>query len=338
MAALVQTLPVQTTTITMLGRPSSAGAYPQSTGAYPPQPSQQQSRTFQANRYNNVPATGYRGLPATGPVAPYAFTSTPQLANAKYRATATSTGKSASAPKVPQVSQSSSQPSSPIGLPQIDAGSRLSMGLPTIPTTGSLMGPSQSPVTVAKPSPDRYRRNGKRVEGESGPNRVAAGSALPSGSGMAAVGSLYSHPSQSSSTPSLSSQTSYRGSAYGTTGSKNSSADDLHVGRNQTPDLAARYRRRSLGNIETAGLIHSTDAQDTSSPHPNAFLSHQQTPQAQQTQPSQQTQPNHVQGQRPAHSHTASSDSRTSSRSGRSSRPGSVSLSPSFVSSRNHRF
>lgn len=328
MAALVQTLPVQTATITMLGRPSSAGGYsPQNTGAYPPQSSQAQSRHFQANRYNNLSATGYRGLPPTGPVAPYAFTSTPQLANAKYRPAPASTGRSISAPKVSQVSQPSSQPTSPTMLPQIDAGSRLSIGLPIIPTTGSFMGPSQSPVT-AKPSPDRYRRVGKRLEGESGPNRAATASALPSGSGMAAVGSLYSHPSQSSSTPSLSSQTSYRGSTYAPSGSKNSSADDLQLGRNQTQDLAARYRRRSLGNIETAGLIHSADPQETSSPHPNAFLGPQQ-PQniqpVQYIQPAQQTQSAHGQGQRPSHSHTASSESRTSSRSGRSSRPGSVS-------------
>ncbi|KEF57007.1 uncharacterized protein A1O9_07197 [Exophiala aquamarina CBS 119918] len=316
MAALVQTLPVQTTTVTMIGRPTSSGGYS-------PQASQPQSRNFQANRYNNVSSTGYRGLPATGPVAPYAFTSTPQLA-AKYRTTPGSAGRSTSAPKVPQASQSSSQPTSPTALPQIDVGSRLSIGLPVISTTGSFMGPTPSPVTVAKPSPDRYRRNGgKRVEGESGPNRVAVGSAFPSGSGMAAVGSLYSHPSQSSSTPSLSSQTSYRGSAYGPSGSKNSSADDLHVGRIQSPDLAARYRRRSLGNIETAGLIHSTDSQDTSSPHPNAFLPHQQA---------QQTQPTYAQAQRPTHSHTASSDSRTSSRSGRSSRPGSARADQPIVS------
>lgn len=314
MAALVQTLPVQTTTVTMIGRPGSSGGYS-------PHASQSQSRNFQGSRYNNLPATGYRGLPATGPVAPYAFTSTPQL-SATSRAAPGSAGRSTSAPKVPQASQASSQPGSPTTLPQIDVGSRLSIGLPVLQTTGSLMGPAPSAVAGARPSPDRYRRNaGKRVDGESGPNRLSAGSALPSGSGMAAVGSLYSHPSQSSSTPSLSSQTSYRGSTYGPSGSKNSSADDLHVGRTQPADLAARYRRRSLGNIETAGLIHSTDTQDSSSPHPNSFLPQQQTVPA---APAQQAQPSFAQPQRPTHSHTASSDSRASSRSGRSSRPGSV--------------
>ncbi|KIX07772.1 uncharacterized protein Z518_02426 [Rhinocladiella mackenziei CBS 650.93] len=327
MAALVQTLPPQTATVTMLGRPSSSGGYPS-------QGSPSQARNHQPNRYSNMSAAGYRGIPASGPVAPYAFTSTPQLtntnANINSRQFAINTPRSISSPKIPQThpgGSPSSLPTSPTSLSHVDAGNRpLSLGLPAIPPTSSLMGPSltippAAAVTTAasKPSPDRYRRNMRRPDGESALNRVSTASALPSGSGMAAVGSLYNHPSQSSSTPSFGSQQSYRGSTFGSSGLKNSSADDIQLGRSQTPELAARYRRRSFGSIETAGLNHSSDTQETSSPHPNAFLPSHANPDA------------NVPPQRPIHQHTASSDSVASSRSTRSSRPGSVRNEPASV-------
>lgn len=314
MAALVQTLPPQTATVTMLGRPSSSGGYP-SAG------SQGQMRNHhQPSRYNNM-STGYRGIPSSGPIAPYAFTSTPNLANTNAginpRHFALNSGRSISSPKVPPVGTSpSSQPISANGLPHVDAGNRpLSLGLPAIPSTGPLLGPTPQ-STAPKPSPDRYRRNQRRPDAESSPNRTAAGTAFPSGSGMAAVGSLYNHPSQSNSTPTLSSQQSHRNSTYGGGArAMSSSADDLQLGRNQPPELAARYRRRSFGSIDTAGLNHSTDSQDAASPHPNAFLSQQPVP------------PSNTQLQRPAHHrHTSSSDSGISSKSAHSSRPASVSL------------
>ncbi|OAL17956.1 hypothetical protein AYO22_11112 [Fonsecaea multimorphosa] len=267
-----------------------------------------------------MPATGYRGMPASGPIAPYAFTSTPQLAtnnanaNSNARPFALNTGRSISSPKAPQPSISpSSQPSSPNSPSHVDAGNRpLSLGLPPIPS-GSFMAPQSTP-TVPKPSPDRYRRTVRRSDGDSGSNRVPTGSTLPSGSGMAAVGPLYSHPAQSNSTPSLHSQHSYRNSPQGNTlQPKNSSADDLQLVRPQPAELAARYRRRSFGSIETAGLNHSSDSQETVSPHPKAFLDSPSSPVGALLPP-----------QRPAHHrHTSSSDSVTSSKSARSSRPGS---------------
>lgn len=302
MAALVQTLPMHTSTVTMIGRPSSAGGYS-------PQPTQQHLRghSSQGPRYHNM-STGYRGTSATGPVAPYAFTSTPQLASGNSRAYGVTPARPVS------TLQTTSQPASPTEfLPPVDAGNRLSLGLSNFSSATSFMAPPQPPSpNAAKPSPDRYRRTLRRMDGESGPNRVAATSPGPTGSTAPAGASLYSHPSQTSSTPSLTSQNSYRGSTYGASSARNSN-DDLHVGRGQAPDLAARYRRRSLGNLDTAGLNHASDGQDTASPHPNAFLSH---PPAHNPQP-----PSRHSG----HSHTASSESIASSRSNRSSRPGSVS-------------
>src|SRR5271168_2609157 len=77
MAALVQTYPQQTTVTMLQGRPSSSGGYA------PAQPQQHLgSRNAPSQKYNASSGSGnYRGMPSHGPVAPYAFTSTPQLAN-----------------------------------------------------------------------------------------------------------------------------------------------------------------------------------------------------------------------------------------------------------------
>ncbi|KAL2413649.1 hypothetical protein ABEF95_004283 [Exophiala dermatitidis] len=315
MAALVQSLPAHTTISTMVGRPSSSGSYPS-------QAPSGQLRGHQPGRYNNMSGTGYRGMPASGPVAPYAFTSTPQLANSNLglRQSSHNPSRSISAQRITQAQPGSSaeQPTTPTDHTQAEpAGKSMSLGLPAIPSTGSLMGPTLTAPSTAsmapKPSPDRYRRNVRRVDGEGGSNRTPPGSALPSGSGMAAVGSLYNHPTQSSSTPSLNSQHSYRSSQSGNNGVlKNSSADDLQLGRPQTTELAARYRRRSFGSIETAGLNNAVDSQPTSSPHPSAILP-------------QHNQNGTVKNQRPSyHKHSGSSDSVASSRSTLSSRPGSA--------------
>ncbi|KAI1609384.1 hypothetical protein EDD36DRAFT_387538 [Exophiala viscosa] len=329
MAALVQTLPVQTTSVTMTGRPSSSGGYSS-------QNPQGQMRPHQPSRYNNMSATGYRGVSSGGPVAPYAFTQTPQLTNTSVnpRQFTLESGRSASAPKVPQTQSggfSRSQPASPSSLPQVDAGNRpLSLGLPDIPFTGSLMDPSPTlspPVssTTAKPSPDRYRRTTRRAEPEGSQKSVSAGSASTPSLGTAVGGSMYSHPNQSSSTPSLNSQHSFHGQYHGAaTVPQNSSADDLPLGRAQQSELAARYRRRSLVSIETAGVNHSSDAHDTSSPHPNVFI------------PTPVSAPSNsaaaIAVDRPSyHKHTPSSDSVASSRSTGSSRPSSARADQSIM-------
>src|SRR5436305_3065701 len=76
MAALVQTYPQQATVTMLQGRPSSSGGYT------PTQPQHLVSRNAPSQRYNSsLASSGYRGIPSHGPVAPYAFTSTPQLTN-----------------------------------------------------------------------------------------------------------------------------------------------------------------------------------------------------------------------------------------------------------------
>ena len=297
----------------MSGRPSSSGGYNHSQGSH------HNSRGSHMSRYNQ-PVTGYRGMPSSGPTAPYAFTSTPQMsANAAPRHQSYAhAARSAQAPPLaqPKITHHKQPLQSPPAL-----NNTLSLDFSKVPSLdltlpSSFSNTSLDSPAAAKPSPDRYRRPVRReVSSESGPNRVQQGSASPSGSGMAAVGQLYNHPTQSSSSPSLTQYSSYRGSTYvQPSQSSKASADDMLVGRSQNADLAARYRRRSLGSIEAPGLVHGEDSTDAASPHPNALIQ-QQAPQL----PAAQT-------QRPTsgHAHTGSSESVSSSRSARSSRPTSA--------------
>ena len=299
---MVQTLP--STTSTMLQqRPNSADRFS-------PSPSHHHHNSRSSPKYGSTSSTGYRGVPPSGPVAPYAFTSTPQL------------GSNSS----PHRSQPSSPPlatSTAPQLPQLNLGGISGDMSLSNSTTSKSMPPSPSASnfqTAIKPSenmnrtdssqslstPSRYRNIRRTDTGDSGTPKPH-GSAMPSGSGMAAVGQLYNHPSQSSSTPSLNSNSSYRGTQYGSAQPSKPSNDEMQVGRQQEKDQASRYRRRSINNIETAGLTHaSNDPNDKPTPHPNTFVHHQQ--------------------QRPisAHKHTGSSESAASAVSGPSSRPGSA--------------
>lgn len=315
MAALVQTLPPQTTVVPMMsGRPSSSGAYhPQSS---------QQSRNHNMYRYNNQHVSGYRGTHHTSPVPLNAFTSTPQLSsntrvfqpNHSARSASTSIlphqPLSVTQPKV-QPNRQTSSSSVPV-LPSLDSSvplefskmPSLELSLPQTSTAFTASNPS-----VAKPSPDRYRRTVKRIDtNDTGANRTSAG--LNQGS------QLYSHPVQSNSSPALQQYSSYRGSTFTSpVQSPKASADDMQLGRVPNPELAARNRRRSLGSIDTAGLMHNGDSQDSGSPHPNAFLQKQPQPHY-NSSPSQRP--------APAHTHSTSQDSVSSSRSARSSRPNSA--------------
>ncbi|KAL9102392.1 MAG: hypothetical protein Q9163_002458 [Psora crenata] len=123
--------------------------------------------------------------------------------------------------------------------------------------------PGASYATVAKSSPDRYRRNHRRAETTGGltSNPPQSNSTMPSGSGMATVGHLYTHPSQTSSTPSLSTYPSYRGAPSPNAHTPHehnvsaqprlASKDDMNVQQRQSAsELAKRYRRRSISSLE----------------------------------------------------------------------------------------
>jgi hypothetical protein len=366
MAALVQTYPQQTTVTMLQGRPSSSGGY---TSAQPQQ--HLGPRNAPSQKYNASSGSGsYRGMPSHGPVAPYAFTSTPQLANTgissrqyqNHSPHLRSESRTSSAPIIPQAQQASlpsgaaisarhryptsppiSNSSSPASLNQAiprslddtsislrsamtESSNRLHSML-ELPVPSSMA--STNSTSPAKPSPERYRRNVRRVDSsDSGPNRIHHASAMPSGSGMAAVGHLYTHLSQSNSSPALQSYQSFRGTVYNAGDqTRKLSMDDMNLVRPQNTELAKRYRRRSLGSLETAGLNHAADEQYTSSPHPNAFM---QAPLSAQSRDPRNPSPAH----RPSSSHTrnGSSDSISSARSGHSSQPQSVSVNPSYSS------
>ena len=363
---MVQTYPQQTTVTMLHSRPSSSGGYS------PAQPQQHLgSRHATSQRYNPSSNPGSpRGTPSHGLVAPYAFTSTPQLANISNSSRQhqsqsphlRSENRTSSAPAIAQAQQvsfssgattlarsrhqssspmpasssSSTNPTQPAPRSKddssisswpviIDTSKRPNSMLALSPSSSTASPNTTSP---AKSVPDRYRRNVRRVDSsDSGPNRIYHASAMPSGSGMAAVGHLYTHHGQSNSSPALHSYQSFRGTLYNAGDqTRKASADDMNLIRPQSADLANRYRRRSLGSLETAGLNHAADAQYTSSPHPNAFI-----------QTSAPASPRGSRHQSPArrptssHTHNGSSESLSSARSGQSSRPQSVSANPSVL-------
>lgn len=355
MAALVQTYPQQATVTMLHSRPSSSGGYT-------PTQAQQHlaSRNASAQRYNPSSGSGgYRGMPSHGPVAPYAFTSTPQLTNpnslSRQHHSQSShlrgENRTLSAPVIPHTQQASlstgavgsARQQYPTASPISHSPSSPSLAQPTPRSMDDSSISSRSPLTEssnrprsmlelsasssmtsanamspAKPSPDRYRRNVRRMDSsDSAPNRTHHTSAMPSGSGMAAVGHLYTHLSQSNSSPTLRSYQSHRGTSYSPGDqTRQASKDDMTLVRPPNAELAKRYRRRSLGNLETAGLNHTADAQRTASPHPNTFI---QPPSPGQSRDSRAPNPPH----RPTSldAHNGSSESVSSTRSGQSAPP-----------------
>ena len=203
MAALVQSFPQQSSTVTMLQtRPSSASGPFQTAGQ-----AQQHIRNSQMPRniYNiNTGNTSYRGHTPISPIAPYAFTTTPVLSgNANpLRQNPTTPhlrleNRTSSAPVLPYSQQTtidsssnqvrqSNQPAYP--LPSANLGTLASAPTPNVQsfakddsmiaqrTTLSIPRPlssielnstdlsSSGSAATVKPSPDRYRRNHRRAE------------------------------------------------------------------------------------------------------------------------------------------------------------------------------
>ena len=293
MAALVQSFPQQSTTVTMLQtRPTSASG-PFQNGAQ----AQQQYRNPQMNRnlYNvhagGIGTTSYRGQTSIAPVAPYAFTTPPALTgpgNPLRQHPTTphlrTENRTSSAPVVPYTQQASqgmisTRPghrhtvTSPSPLPLVSPSATSLSGQQTVSKDDSVISSPRTPQNSsrplsmielnvpdlssapfnsqapAKPSPDRYRRGNRKPESS---GTLGSGSALPSGSGMATVGHLYS-PTMNASNGSTQ---NYRSLA--TPESVNARGrpsttirDDMAIShRSGSSDLAKRYRRRSVSSIE----------------------------------------------------------------------------------------
>ena len=320
MAAMVQSFPSPTSTMTMLQtRPSSSEAFQNGSQGQQHQRNSQMPRNIYNTSVGGMAAGSYRGHTSTSPVSPYGFSSPPILPNGSNPLRQHPTAlppplletRTASAPSVPLAQQSQQSPTinnrprppvvntSPIQLNAPNSNNPRQQGLSEANTPAITSAPSQlaarplsttdlslpfpqtaSYATVAKSSPERYRRNHRRAETSGAvitSNQGQGGSAMPSGSGMATVGHLYTHPTQTSSTPSLTSYPSYRGTQTGPSPSvpdHNSgtqatlaSKDDLNLQkeRHASTDLAKRYRRRSISSMEAKDFAKSSS--EANPPH-----------------------------------------------------------------------
>lgn len=304
MAALVQTIPQQTATVPMLqSRPaSSSSTFSSSTNtptttttappasssssstpaSQPPSNHQQTARNSNMswNSYNTTGSSGsYRsGQQVVTPTANSQNNSSsrrqswgPQLRPDQSR--------TVSAPSAPQLTAQAGSSSShsvnnhhsaagpaihiskddsalPTRQPQDTAGHTPLRPLSTIniPSPSPLMNISSS--TVAKTSPDRYRRGNRRSEAAAAP----ANNSNDSATGYTALPPTTRDDSHLPSGPAA----QPRGHA------RVSSADDAsRVDRPQT-ELAKRYRRRSWGNMDNAGLINLQLHLPAASPTPTA--------------------------------------------------------------------
>ena len=233
MAALVQTIPQQTTTVTLL----QPGPSSSSTGSH----SHRTSRSLPLNRamYGGSIGTlvSYRGQ-NTPAVAPYAFTTTPGLAPVVNLSHGQTTPhlkqehRTASAPatRYARLNYDPSSGEHHAAESTLATPSSMNMNVPSsgrpvaskddssVPAHHRVVSPDGRPhpslnpsapgpfpstainYTSAKPSPDRYRRGPRRPDPSGAglanvPFTAQARSALPSGSGMATIGHLYDLPS-----------------------------------------------------------------------------------------------------------------------------------------------
>ncbi|KAI4868901.1 hypothetical protein F4820DRAFT_76018 [Hypoxylon rubiginosum] len=286
MAALVQTYPQQSGTVTLLQtRPNSAsGIMPAPSGN---QPNQAYMGNTQRNNYHSLPGsnnggpTVYRGN-TTGPVQPYAFTATPGLANGgqwqqfgAYRSSSNVPALQMADPNATRPrytnsntpgSNGSAQPGMVVGMSQDDSRiSSMSGPRPQLAPLGiSPNQPTFAQVAAAKASPERYRRPSPRYT-DSSPSVMQIpqphGSAAPSGSGMATVVHLYNPramPERKAATSRNSVAVASRPhSAYGSM-----AMDDMQLYRHPTEDEAKRFRRRSIHSINSSDYPNPLTPQD----------------------------------------------------------------------------
>jgi hypothetical protein len=238
----------------------------------PSQPHHAQPRASQAPRnqmYNgqHSSGTGYRGTSA--PIAPYAFSSTPQLRQ---------DNRSVSAP-IPQVQQQApthvnharlghpSHPSSSSDSTVSTSGSsNRSVANPALlpkdndarkqaeSLTSSLSFSSSGPdlsfsvgEAPVKPSPGRYRRGAGRTDSSTS---IPTGASTPTQRSTTAT-------SASGAAPTLQTQSSADGESTGSSRPGHNraiSADDSSIGRSGGMDAAKRYRRRSFNGLEGNGV------------------------------------------------------------------------------------
>ncbi|KAI8634751.1 hypothetical protein F5Y19DRAFT_123613 [Xylariaceae sp. FL1651] len=248
MAALVQTYPQQSGTVTLLQTRtgSASGIMPGTSQGHSGQAYGNQRNTYHGLSGNVGGHTGYRSG-TVAPIQPYAFTSTPSLANSgqlpQHGGYRTSSGTTV--PTLQQMVDPRMQPISvPAARPQLN---------------GTTNQPTFAQVVASKASPERYRRPiPKQTEPPSSvvQSQQSQGSAIPSGSGMATVAHLYNPramPRNQGVVPNR------PHSAYGSpTGV---AMDDMHLYRHPTDDEAKRFRRRSIHSINSSDYFNPLSSQ-----------------------------------------------------------------------------
>jgi hypothetical protein len=270
MAALVQTYtPQQPGTVTMLqtrpaGGSSLAGASGQQYGVPP-----SNRHSFHGMPGGPVPTPAmYRSSP---PIQPYAFTSTPSLnRNAPWQHYATRASSTPSLPTMRTLDQGQGQfrvrhtgnssnlaysPSMGLGMTGSRDDSSITRARATTPTqrpqsaymTGSQPQVSFAQATPVRPSPDRYRRASGHQTGQQPGQPGRLSSAMPSGSGMSAVGHLYNPSSMGKSAQGQARPNSLYLPTSGL------AVDDTQLYRQPSQqDAAKRLRRRSMHTIDSA--------------------------------------------------------------------------------------
>lgn len=288
MAALVQSYPQQSSTVTMLQtRPSSSSgiihsSQPQIHHQYPTTPQAMKRNSFHGMN-SGMGVSTYRGQTAVTPIAPYAFTSTPNLAmpgqripngphlqqdqrtssapniptagssaRSRYPAPPSTSTTSSSSSDLSSLSQKSGSKDDSVitGTARVVSGAaRPQSSINTSVSAQSFVPPTASPV---KASPERYRRpNNRRAESASAP---APAQITASSASMPNVMQFYGSSVQPSAAPAatqnltlqmpqLSQSTSGFAPNFG-------SADDMQLKKNAVQDPTQRYRRRSIHTID----------------------------------------------------------------------------------------
>ena len=354
MAALVQSFPSPSSTITMLQtRPSSSDTFQSGSQGQQHQRSSQMPRAIYNNSMGGMATTNYRGHTslASVPVAPYAFSSTPVLPSSNNPLQQNPTvpylrqeNRTSSAPVIPfntvnnmgryrPQDLSNTAHTSHQGHTKDDSAAILSQAskqpsqrpLSSIELNAPPLTPNVSINATAKSSPDRYRRNHRRAEttGLPSPNVSSPnGSAPPSGSGMATVGHLYSNPAHSNSSPSLSTYSAYRGTQP-VSSNNAATVDDISITKQRPTDLAKRYRRRSINSMDVGDYkVDAMNAQPESTTQPKTYAAMLAGPAPQERR---ENRPPALQRPSSSHGRTDSAESSVSGRSG--SRPPSVRIS-----------
>lgn len=293
MAALVQTYPQQSSTVTMLQtRPSSASGILQSSSqpsAHHQYPTSAAQRNSFHGMNNNMIVPNYRNLSSVAPIAPYAFTSTPNLALPNQRQSGPhlrSDQRTSSAPIVPtvesgngnnrsrypaaaSVSTTSSSSSSDLSSRSQKSGSRDDS---TIPSTSRMNSGNPRPhstiftsstqtlappsVTATKATPDRYRRPNNRRAESSPTIQHVNNQAFGTSSAMPNVMQFYGSSTQPALTgvskQGFNVQVQQPKQSMGFNPTIGVAADDTQLNRTTSQEHAKRYRRRSIHTIDAS--------------------------------------------------------------------------------------